>query len=269
MNGASLKGPYPHGSEIAMFGLGCFWGAEKGFWSLAGRLVTAVGYAGGYTPNPTYEEVCSGQTGHTEAVLVVYDPKRIGYAELLKAFWEGHDPTQHMRQGADVGTQYRSAIYTYSERQAAEASQASLQKRRSAHAATGITTEMRPPASSISRRITTSNIWQRTRAAIAATAAPASVARLGSDLRRWKRDVKRSRAPGRLFDGYRDLLRSQRRIVRNMDAVAQNELQRMLAGQSVSSASVCPLPRCLTCSSAGSGAWALPPVGKSVSMRMW
>jgi peptide-methionine (S)-S-oxide reductase len=121
VNGAPLKGPYPQGSEIAMFGLGCFWGAEKAFWSLPGVLVTAVGYSGGYTPNPTYEEVCSGQTGHTEAVRVVFDPKRIAYAQLLKAFWEAHDPTQHMRQGADVGTQYRSAVYTYSERQAEEA----------------------------------------------------------------------------------------------------------------------------------------------------
>ena len=121
VNGAPLKGPYQQGSEIAMFGLGCFWGAEKGFWSLPGVAVTAVGYAGGYTPNPTYEEVCSGQTGHAEVVRVVFDPKRISYAELLKAFWEAHDPTQAMRQGADVGTQYRSAVYTYSDRQAEEA----------------------------------------------------------------------------------------------------------------------------------------------------
>ncbi len=121
VNGALLKGPYPDGSEIAMFGLGCFWGAEKAFWSLPGVLVTAAGYSGGYTPNPTYQEVCSGQTGHNEVVRVVFDPKRIAYAELLKAFFEAHDPTQYMRQGADIGTQYRSAIYTYSERQAEEA----------------------------------------------------------------------------------------------------------------------------------------------------
>ena len=121
VNGAALKGPYPEGSEIAMFGLGCFWGAEKAFWSLPGVLVTAVGYSGGYTPNPTYEEVCTGQTGHNEVVRVVFDPRKTGYAALLKAFWEGHDPTQHMRQGNDKGTQYRSGIYTYSDAQAEEA----------------------------------------------------------------------------------------------------------------------------------------------------
>lgn len=121
VNGAPLKGPYPEGSEIAMFGLGCFWGAEKVFWSLPGVLVTAAGYSGGYTPNPTYEEVCTGQTGHNEVVRAVFDPKTIGYRRLLKAFWEAHDPTQYMRQGNDAGTQYRSGIYTYSENQRAEA----------------------------------------------------------------------------------------------------------------------------------------------------
>ena len=126
INHHALKGPYPEGSEKAMFGLGCFWGAEKAFWQLDGVFVTAVGYAGGLTPNPTYEEVCSGRTGHNEVVLVVFDPKKISYETLLKTFWEGHDPTQGMRQGNDVGTQYRSGIYTFSpaQKKAAEASKA-------------------------------------------------------------------------------------------------------------------------------------------------
>jgi peptide-methionine (S)-S-oxide reductase len=122
-----LQGPYPDGLEQAVFGLGCFWGAERKFWELGeGITTTAVGYAGGATPNPTYEEVCSGRTGHNEVVLVVYDPKKISYETLLKTFWESHDPTQGMRQGNDVGTQYRSGIYTFTpaQRQAALASKA-------------------------------------------------------------------------------------------------------------------------------------------------
>ncbi len=112
LNGQNLKGPYPEGFETAIFGLGCFWGAERKFWQAGeGVYVTAVGYAGGATPNPTYEETCSGLTGHTEAVLVVYDPRKISYARLLQIFWESHNPTEGMRQGNDVGTQYRSAIY--------------------------------------------------------------------------------------------------------------------------------------------------------------
>ena len=113
VNGNRLAPPYPEGLEQALFGFGCFWGAEKGFWNLPGVYITAVGYAGGHTPNPTYEEVCSGQTGHNEVVLVVFDPKQVSYTSLLKAFWEAHDPTQGMRQGNDVGTQYRSGIYAY------------------------------------------------------------------------------------------------------------------------------------------------------------
>ena len=117
VNGNPLKPPYPEGMEIAMFGMGCFWGAERKFWQLDGVFTTAVGYAAGVTPNPTYKEVCSGMTGHNEVVYVVFDPKVISYETLLKVFWESHDPTQGMRQGNDVGTQYRSGIYIYSENQ--------------------------------------------------------------------------------------------------------------------------------------------------------
>jgi peptide-methionine (S)-S-oxide reductase len=140
-----LKGPYPEGSQKAMFGLGCFWGAERKFWELGDRVhVTAVGYAGGVTPNPIYEEVCSGRTGHNEVVLVVYDPKKIFYETLLKTFWESHDPTQGMRQGNDVGTQYRSGIYTFTpeQRQAAEASKAMYETAIKGNGYGAITTEI-------------------------------------------------------------------------------------------------------------------------------
>jgi peptide-methionine (S)-S-oxide reductase len=147
VNGHPLKGPYPEGLETAIFGLGCFWGAERKFWELGdGVYVTAVGYAGGFTPNPTYEEVCSGRTGHNEVVLVVFDPKKISYDKLLKTFWESHDPTQGMRQGNDVGTQYRSGIYVSSpaQRHVAEASKAAYEKAIAGKGYGPITTEILP-----------------------------------------------------------------------------------------------------------------------------
>jgi len=149
VNGHALKGPYPDGFETAIFGLGCFWGAERKFWELGDAVyVTAVGYAGGSTPNPTYEEACSGRTGHTEAVLVVFDPDKISYDALLKTFWESHDPTQGMRQGNDIGTQYRSAIYTTSDAQlkAALASKDAYNKALKDKRYGSITTEIKPAA---------------------------------------------------------------------------------------------------------------------------
>jgi len=142
--GTPLKPPFPEGLDQAVFGLGCFWGAERVFWEAPGVYTTAVGYAGGQTPNATYEEVCSGGTGHTEAVLVVFDPKQSSYEAMLKLFWEGHDPTQGMRQGNDVGTQYRSAIYTFSDEQAkaAQDSRAMFQERLSASGHGEISTEI-------------------------------------------------------------------------------------------------------------------------------
>jgi peptide-methionine (S)-S-oxide reductase len=144
--GSPLVGPFPVGSQTAMFGMGCFWGAERAFWQLEGVITTAVGYSAGYTPNPTYEEVCSGQTGHNEVVLVVFDPVRISYEALLQAFWEHHDPTQGMRQGNDVGTQYRSGIYTFSDVQQrlAEQSRQAYQARLSAAGFGAISTEIVP-----------------------------------------------------------------------------------------------------------------------------
>jgi peptide-methionine (S)-S-oxide reductase len=145
VNGRPLKPPYPDGLEQAVFGLGCFWGAERKFWELGdGIYTTAVGYAAGLTPNPTYEEVCSGRTGHNEVVLVVYDPGKISYERLLKTFWESHDPTQGMRQGNDVGTQYRSGIYVFSpeQRRTAEESKAMYEKALGGRRFGPITTEI-------------------------------------------------------------------------------------------------------------------------------
>ena len=144
VNGARLEPPFPAGLQHAIFGLGCFWGAEKKFWQTKGVYTTAVGYAGGLTPNPTYREVCTGQTGHNEVVLVVFDPKQISYAELLKVFWENHDPTQGMRQGNDVGTQYRSGIYYVDDeqREAAERSRDAFQQKLTEAGYGRITTEI-------------------------------------------------------------------------------------------------------------------------------
>jgi len=146
VNGRPIKPPFPRGIETALFALGCFWGAERRFWQVPGVFTTAVGYSGGFTPNPTYEEVCTERTGHAETVLVAYDPAQVSYADLLRVFWESHDPTQGMRQGNDIGTQYRSAVYTASPAQAmeAEASQARYQEALTAAGHGSITTEIRP-----------------------------------------------------------------------------------------------------------------------------
>jgi peptide-methionine (S)-S-oxide reductase len=147
VNGNPIQPPFPQGMAVALFGLGCFWGAERTFWQLPGVYTTAVGYAGGLTPNPTYDEVCSGLTGHNEVVLVVYDPERITYEQLLQAFWEGHDPTQGMRQGNDVGTQYRSGIYCHDDAQLETALASRDRYQRALHEAgrdLPITTEILP-----------------------------------------------------------------------------------------------------------------------------
>jgi len=144
VSGRPLKAEVPDGFEVAMFGMGCFWGVERVFWKEPGVWTTAVGYAGGYTPNPTYEEVCTGQTGHNEVVRVVYDPNVVSYARLLQLFWEGHDPTQGMRQGNDAGTQYRSGIYTYSpaQKSLADSAKTEFQPRLQKAGYGGITTEI-------------------------------------------------------------------------------------------------------------------------------
>jgi peptide-methionine (S)-S-oxide reductase len=193
--GTPLRGPFPEGVEQAIFGMGCFWGAERLFWQAPGVYTTAVGYAGGHTPNPTYDEVCSGRTGHTEAVLVAFDTSATSFEELLRVFWEGHDPTQGMRQGNDVGTQYRSAILWLDDSQRVQA-EASRQVYQRVLAETGTLAEgERPPASvaaghgeinwrrptphtrSTTPRTTTSSTSPRIPAATAGWAAPASAAR--------------------------------------------------------------------------------------------
>jgi methionine-S-sulfoxide reductase len=167
-----LKGPYPAGLETAMFGLGCFWGAERKFWELGdGIYTTAVGYAGGHTPNPTYEEVCSGRTGHNEVVLVVYDPKKVSYERLLKTFWESHDPTQGMRQGNDVARASMRSRRSSAKPRKLRRRSTTRNSRRAASMPSPPRSSM--PLRSISPRITTSNIWRRTRWDIAAWAAPA------------------------------------------------------------------------------------------------
>ena len=181
--GTPIGPPFPEGTEQAIFGMGCFWGAERMFWQAPGIYTTAVGYAGGYTPNPTYQEVCTGRTGHNEVVLAVFDTSKTSYEDMLRIFWEGHDPTQGMRQGNDVGTQYRSGIYWTSEAQRDAA------HRLARHVPGGalarrLRRRSRPrssrPARSTTPRTTTSSTSRRTRTATAGSAAPASRARSGS-----------------------------------------------------------------------------------------
>jgi peptide-methionine (S)-S-oxide reductase len=175
--GTALEPPFPAGTETALFGMGCFWGAERKFWETAGVVSTSVGYAGGLTPNPTYREVCSGLTGHNEVVRVVFDPRKVRYEDLLRVFWENHDPTQGMRQGNDVGTQYRSGIYWRDEAQR----QRRPARRTRAPCAPRTRARSRPRScpspSSTMPRTTTSSTWRRTPAATAALAVPGSHAR--------------------------------------------------------------------------------------------
>ena len=181
--GTPIAPPFPEGFEHAIVGMGCFWGAERVFWQAPGVYTTAVGYAGGFTPNPTYEEVCSGRTGHTEVVLVVFDPAKTSYDEILRLFWENHDPTQGMRQGNDVGTQYRSLILctTPEQRERGRALARDVPAGARVVRATGRSRPRSPTApSSSTPRTTTSSTWRRTRTATAASAAPACPARSGS-----------------------------------------------------------------------------------------
>ena len=179
VNGHRLEPPFQEGLARALFAMGCFWGAERKFWELPGVHATAVGYAAGHTPNPTYREVCSGMTGHTEAVLVVFDPKAIRYEDLLRVFWESHDPTQGMRQGNDVGTQYRSGIYWYDEaqRSAAEASRDAFQNELARPVWVSSRPRSSPRPNSIMPRTITSSTWPRIREATAGLGERESAAR--------------------------------------------------------------------------------------------
>ena len=180
--GTDMLAPWPENTELAMFGMGCFWGAERKFWQAEGVYSTQVGYAAGLTPNPTYEEVCSGRTGHNEVVQVVFDTTRTSFAHMLAVFWENHDPTQGMRQGNDIGTQYRSGIYTFSPEQAelAQTSKADFEANLRAAGYDAITTEILAARHFIMPRITTSNIWAKTRTVIAGWVEQAWRAPLGS-----------------------------------------------------------------------------------------
>ncbi len=182
VNGNPLKGPFPAGLCQAMFGMGCFWGVERKFWQLEGVYTTAVGYAAGFTPNPGYQEVCTGQTGHNEVVLVVFDPAKLAYETLLKVFWEGHDPTQGMRQGNDRGTQYRSGIYCFGEDQArqAQASRAAFQQALDKAGFGPSPRRFCRRRRFTTRRNITSSTWRKTPAVIAVSGAPVSAARSAS-----------------------------------------------------------------------------------------
>ena len=197
--GTPMKGPFPEGFEQIVVGMGCFWGAERVFWEAPGVYTTAVGYAGGYTPNPSYEEVCSGSTGQTEAVLVVFDPAKTSYEEMLKLFWENHDPTQGMRQGNDMGTQYRSAIYC-GHRRAPSARRGLTRRLRTSGCRPRALARSPPrsprPARSTTPRTTTSSTCTRTRGVTADSVAPASAARSGSALSSRRRRTSRPRPPG-------------------------------------------------------------------------
>ena len=195
--GTPIGPPFPDGTERAIFGMGCFWGAERMFWRAPGVFTTAVGYAAGFTPNPTYQEVCTGRTGHNEVVLAVFDPEQTSYEALLRVFWEGHDPTQGMQQGNDVGTQYRSGIYWTSEaqRDAALASRDMFQEHSRAPASERSRRRSSRPGRSTTPRTTTSSTSRRTRTATAVSAAPASRARSAPASPRRARAQSRPRPP--------------------------------------------------------------------------